>query len=142
MEANNTNRTANRGNNTLVNNTVVRGFIATEPVVRNFAEASVIRFALAVRTKSTSKKSGETTSQSSLITVEKWSKNTNLSSFEAIKKGHLVEVKGTLKPNEWTAADGSHRSRIILGARSVKEVARQASQMEPKAEVQPEAVAS
>ena len=117
MEANKTIRTANRGNNTLVNNTVVRGFIATEPVVRNFAEASVIRFALAVRTKSTSKKSGETTSQSSLITVEKWAKNTNLSSFEAIKKGCLVEVKGTLKPNEWTAADGSHRSRIILGAK-------------------------
>ncbi len=117
MEANKTIRTANRGNNTLVNNTVVRGFIATEPVVRNFAEASVIRFALAVRTKSTSKKSGETTSQSSLITVEKWAKNTNLSSFEAIKKGRLVEVKGTLKPNEWTAADGSHRSRIILGAK-------------------------
>lgn len=142
MEANNTNRTANRGNNTLVNNTVVRGFIATDPVVRNFAETSVIRFALAVRTKSTSKKSGETTSQSSLITVEKWAKNTNLASFEAIKKGRLVEVKGTLKPNEWTAADGSHRSRIILGARSVKEVARPASQMEPKAEAQPEAVAS
>lgn len=117
MEANKTIRTANRGNNTLVNNTVVRGFIATEPVVRNFAEASVIRFALAVRTKSTSKKSGETTSQSSLIAVEKWAKNTNLSSFEAIKKGRLVEVKGTLKPNEWTAADGSHRSRIILGAK-------------------------
>jgi len=117
MEANKTIRTANRGNNTLVNNTVVRGFIATEPVVRNFAEASVIRFALAVRTKSTSKKSGETTSQSSFITVEKWAKNTNLSSFEAIKKGRLVEVKGTLKPNEWTAADGSHRSRIILGAK-------------------------
>lgn len=117
MEANKTIRTANRGNNTLVNNTVVRGFIATEPVVRNFAEASIIRFALAVRTKSTSKKSGETTSQSSLITVEKWAKNTNLSSFEAIKKGRLVEVKGTLKPNEWTAADGSHRSRIILGAK-------------------------
>lgn len=117
MEANKTIRTANRGNNTLVNNTVVRGFIATEPVVRNFAEASVIRFALAVRTKSTSKKSGETTIQSSLITVEKWAKNTNLSSFEAIKKGRLVEVKGTLKPNEWTAADGSHRSRIILGAK-------------------------
>ena len=67
MEANNTNRTANRGNNTLVNNTVVRGFIATEPSIHNFAEASVIRFALAVRTKSTSKKSGETTDRKSVV---------------------------------------------------------------------------
>ena len=134
MEANNTNRTANRGNQNLVNNTVVRGFIATEPVTKKFAEASVIRFALAVRNRTTSKKTGETTSQSSLITVEKWAKNTNTSSFEAIKKGRLVEVKGTLKPNEWETSDGQKRSRIILGARSVKEVARPASQMEPKAE--------
>ena len=134
MEANNTNRTANRGNNTLVNNTVVRGFIATEPVVRNFAEASVIRFALAVRTRTTNKTTGQVTTQSSLITVEKWAKNTNLKSFEAIRKGILVEVKGRLKPNEWTGKDGNHRSRIILGARSVKEIARPATQMAPAEE--------
>lgn len=111
MEANNTNRTANRGNQSNnINATVVRGFIATEPTVRNFAEASVIRFALAVCNRTT-KKSGETTSQSSLITVEKWAKNTNLTSFEAIKKGRLVEIKGTLKPNEWTAAAASSSER-------------------------------
>lgn len=72
MEANNTNRTANRGNNNLVNNTVVRGFIATEPSIHNFAEASVIRFALAVSNRVTNKATGEVTRQSSLITVEKW----------------------------------------------------------------------
>ena len=141
MEATTT-KSANNGKTNNVNTTTVRGFIATEPVVKPFNEVSVIRFALAVRTRTTNKTTGQVTTQSSLITVEKWAKNTNLTSFDAIKKGRLVEVKGTLKPNEWTAADGSHRSRIILGARSVKEVARPASQMEPKAEAQPEAVAS
>lgn len=132
MEANNTRAKNGKSNN--FNATTVRGFVATEPKVSNFAEASVIRFALAVRTKSTNKTTGEVTSQSSLITVEKWAKNTNLSSFDAIRKGILVEVKGQLKPNEWKAADGTHRSRIILGARSVKEIARPASQVVSKSE--------
>lgn len=121
MEANNT---ANNGKKNIVNTTVVRGFVATEPKVSNFAETSVIRFALAVRNRTTKKATGEVTSQSSLITVEKWAKNTNLSSFNAIRKGILVEVKGMLKPNEWTGNDGVHRNRIIIGARSVKEIAR------------------
>ena len=81
MEANNT---ANNGKKNIVNTTVVRGFVATEPKVSNFAETSVIRFALAVRNRTTKKATGEVTSQSSLITVEKWAKNTNLSSFNAI----------------------------------------------------------
>ena len=124
---NNTNR-ANKGNN--FNSTNVVGFVATEPKVSTFAEASVVRFALAVRNRKVNKTTGEVTSESSLITVEKWSKNTNLTSLHAIRKGILVEVKGALKPNEWKAADGTSRSRIILGARSVKEVARRASQTE------------
>lgn len=132
MEANNTR--ANNGKTNNVNSTTVRGFVATEPKVSNFAETSVIRFALAVRNRTTNKTTGEVTSQSSLITVEKWAKNTNLKSFDAIRKGILVEVKGQLKPNEWKGADGTHRSRIILGARSVKEVARPASQLAPATE--------
>ncbi len=140
MEANNTNR-ANNGNRTNnFNMTTIRGFVATEPRVTTFAETTVVRFALAVRNRSSKKATGEVISQSSLITVEKWSKNTNLTSLQAIRKGILVEVKGQLKPNEWTGADGTHRSRIILGARSVKEIARPASQVEAKAE--PVAVAS
>lgn len=126
MEANNT---ANKSKSNNVNTTIVSGFVATEPKVSNFSETSVIRFALAVRNRTTNKATGEITSQSSLITVEKWAKNTNLTSFDAIRKGILVEVKGMLKPNEWTGNDGKHRSRIILGARSVMEIARPASQM-------------
>ncbi len=136
MEANNTNR-ANKGNNSKSNNfnaTTVRGFVATEPKVSTFAETTVVRFALAVRNRSTNKATGEVTSQSSLITVEKWSKNTNLASIEAIRKGILVEVKGQLKPNEWKTAEGESRSRIILGARSVKPIAKPASMVESQAE--------
>lgn len=128
MEANKSK--TNKSNNS--NSTVVCGFIATEPKVSTFAESSVIRFALAVRNRST-KKDGEQVSQSSLITVEKWAKNTNLTSFEAIRKGILVEVKGVLKPNEWVSADGSKRHRIVLGARSVREVNRKAKKEEAAA---------
>ena len=133
MEATTT-KSANNGKTNNVNTTTVRGFIATEPVVKPFNEVSVIPFALAVRTRTTNKTTGQVTTQSSLITVEKWAKNTNLKSFEAIRKGILVEVKGQLKPNEWTGKDGNHRSRIILGARSVKEIARPATQMAPAEE--------
>ena len=116
MEANNTN--ANNGKKNIVNTTVVRGF--------------------AVSNRVTNKATGEVTRQSSLITVEKWAKNTNLSSFDAIRKGILVEVKGQLKPNEWKNAEGESRHRIILAARSVKPIAKPASMVEP----QPEAIAS
>lgn len=139
MEATKTN-VANNGKTNIVNTTTVRGFVATEPKVSTFAETSVIRFALAVRNRTKNKTTGEVTSQSSLITVEKWAKNTNLTSFDAIRKGILVEVKGQLKPNEWTGTDGIHRNRIILGARSVKEIAKPASQVQ--ATTEPVAVAS
>ncbi len=136
MEANNTK--ANNGKKNIVNSTVVRGFVATKPKVTTCTEASVIRFALAVSNRVTNKATGEVTRQSSLITVEKWARNTNLTSFDAIRKGVLVEVKGQLKPNEWKNAEGATRHRIILGARSVKPIAKPASMMEP----QPEAIAS
>ena len=130
MEANNT---ANNGKKNIVNTTVVRGFVATEPKVSNFAETSVIRFALAVRNRTTKKATGEVTSQSSLITVEKWAKNTNLSSFNAIRKGILVEVKGMLKPNEWTGNDGVHLNCIITVACEVKEIPRPSRQLDTAA---------
>ncbi len=91
MEANNTN--AGNGKKNIVNTTVVRGFVATEPKITTCKEASVIRFALAVCNRVTNKATGEVTRQSSLIPVEKWAKNTNLTSFDAIQKGILVEVK-------------------------------------------------
>lgn len=136
MEAINTN--ANNGKKNLTNSTVLRGFVATEPKVTTCSDASVIRFALTVSHRVTNKATGEVTRQSSLITVEKWAKNTNLTSFDAIKKGVLVEVKGQLKPNEWKNAQGESRHRIFLGARSVKPIAKPASMVEP----QPEAIAS
>lgn len=112
------------------NSTNVVGFVATEPQISTFAEASVARFALAIRSRRVDRLTGKIITESSLIPVEKWSRNSNLTSLEALRKGVLVEVRGQLKPNEWVAADGTLRSRIILGARSVREVARPARQSE------------
>ncbi len=96
MEANNT-ATANSGKKNIVNSTVVTGFVATEPKIRNFAETSVIRFALAVRNRTTNNVTNEVTTQSSLITVEKWAKNTDLSSFDAIRKRNPCRSQGYAK---------------------------------------------
>ncbi len=134
MEANNTNQNAGNGKENVFNSTVVRGYVATEPKITACSESSVMRFALAVGNRVTNKETGEVTRQSSLITVEKWAKNTDLSSFDAIKKGILVEVRGQLKPNEWKNAEGATRHRIIIGARSVNPVV--------MTEQQPEAAAS
>ncbi len=134
MEANNTNQNAGNGKENVFNSTIVRGYVATEPKITTCSESSVMRFALAVGNRVTNKETGEVTRQSSLITVEKWAKNTDLSSFDAIKKGILVEVRGQLKPNEWKNAEGATRHRIIIGARSVNPVV--------MTEQQPEAAAS
>lgn len=61
MEANNTNR-ANNGKSNNFNMTTIRGFVATEPKVSTFAETTVVRFALAVRNRTTNKTTGEVTS--------------------------------------------------------------------------------
>ena len=97
------------------NSFVVSGFVANEAQVRNFETASVARFSIAV---SRSEKKGEvTTYTSAFLAVEAWRKNEVADSFDRIKKGEHLTVKGYFKPEEWTdSATGQKRNRIVMSA--------------------------
>ena len=97
------------------NSFVVSGFVANEAQVRNFQTASVARFSIAV---SRSEKKGEvTTYTSAFLAVEAWRKNEAADSFDRIKKGEHLTVKGYFKPEEWTdSATGQKRNRIVMSA--------------------------
>ena len=91
------------------NSFVVSGFVANEAQVRNFETASVARFSIAV---SRSEKKGEvTTYTSAFLAVEAWRKNEAADSFDRIKKGEHLTVKGYFKPEE-----GQKRNRIVMSA--------------------------
>lgn len=94
---------------------MVSGFVANEAQVRNFETASVARFSIAV---SRSEKKGEvTTYTSAFLAVEAWRKNEAADSFDRIKKGEHLTVKGYFKPEEWTdSATGQKRNRIVMSA--------------------------
>lgn len=97
------------------NSFVVSGFVANEAQVRNFETASVARFSIAV---SRSEKKGEvTTYTSAFLAVEAWRKNEAADSFDRIKKGEHLTVKGYFKPEEWTdSATGQKRNCIVMSA--------------------------
>lgn len=97
------------------NSFVVSGFVANEAQVRNFETASVARFSIAV---SRSEKKGEvTTYTSAFLAVEAWRKNEAADSFDRIKKGEHLTVKGYFKLEEWTdSATGQKRNRIVMSA--------------------------
>ena len=97
------------------NSFVVSGFVANEAQVHNFETASVARFSIAV---SRSEKKGEvTTYTSAFLAVEAWRKNEAADSFDRIKKGEHLTVKGYFKPEEWTdSATGQKRNRIVMSA--------------------------
>ena len=50
---------------------------------------------------------------SSFIYVEAWRKNDS-TSFELLKKGKNITVKGFFKPDEWTDQQGVKHNRIIM----------------------------
>ena len=97
------------------NSFVVSGFVANEAQVRHFETASVARFSIAV---SRPEKKGEVTSYTSaFLSVEAWRKNEAADSFDRIKKGEHLTVKGYFKPEEWTdSATGQKRNRIVMSA--------------------------
>lgn len=97
------------------NSFVVSGFVSNEPQVRSFETASVARFSIAV--SRSEKKGEETTYTSAFMAVEAWRKNEATDSFDRIKKGELLTVKGYFKPEEWTDGETSQkRNRIIMVA--------------------------
>lgn len=96
------------------NNFTVSGFVGKDAEIRQFTNASVARFSLAV---SRQEKNGEDTSRvSAFMNMEAWRKNEHADSFDKLTKGTLLTVEGFFKPEEWTDKDGVKRQRILLVA--------------------------
>ena len=77
------------------NNFAVSGFVGKDAEIRQFANASVARFSLAV---SRQEKSGEDTKRvSAFINVEAWRNNANTDSLAQITKGTLFTVEDVYK---------------------------------------------
>lgn len=97
------------------NTFAVSGFVANEAQIRQFETASVARFSIAV--SRSEKKGEETVYTSAFISVEAWRKNEAAESFDRIKKGEHLTVKGYFKPEEWTDSEtGQKRNRITMVA--------------------------
>ena len=82
------------------NNFTVSGFVGKDAEIRQFANASVARFSLAVGRQ---EKNGEETNRvSAFMNMEAWRKNEHTESFDKLTKGTLLTVEGFFKPEEWT----------------------------------------
>mgnify|MGYP000765122426 FL=1 len=105
------------------NNFTVSGFVGKDAEIRQFANASVARFSLAVGRQ---EKNGEETNRvSAFMNMEAWRKNEHTESFDKLTKGTLLTVEGFFKPEEWTDKDGVKHSRIHHGCNQVLRVSRQ-----------------
>lgn len=97
------------------NSFVVSGYVSNDAQIRSFETASVARFSLTVSRPE--KKGEETVYTSAFIPVEAWRKNEAADSFDRIKKGELLTVKGYFKPEEWTDSEtDKKRNRIVMVA--------------------------
>ena len=80
------------------NNFTVSGFVGKDAEIRQFANASVARFSLAVGRQ---EKNGEETNRvSAFMNMEAWRKNEHTESFDKLTKGTLLTVEGFIKPKE------------------------------------------
>ena len=98
------------------NTFAVTGFVGKDASIRDFENASVARFFLAI-SKGEKDKDGKTQYTSAFISIEAWRKNENKNSFETLKKGEMITSEGYFKPEEWTEEDGTVRNRVILVAK-------------------------
>lgn len=104
------------------NNFTVSGFVGKDAEIRQFANASVARFSLAVGRQ---EKNGEETNRvSAFMNMEAWRKNEHTESFDKLTKGTLLTVEGFFKPKEdrqgWREALQNHH-----GCNQVLRVSRQ-----------------
>lgn len=96
------------------NNFAVTGFVGKDAEIRQFTNASVARFPLAV---SRLEKNGEESNRvSAFINFEAWRKNENTESFDQLTKGTMLTVEGYFKPEEWADKDGVKHNRIVMVA--------------------------
>ena len=97
------------------NTFTVSGFVANDAQIRSFQTASVARFSITVCRPE--KNGEETVYASAFMTMEAWRKNEAADSFDKIKKGTHLTVKGYFKPEEWIDAEsGQKRNRIAMVA--------------------------
>ena len=96
------------------NNFVVTGFLGKDAEIRQFTNASVARFSMAV---SRQEKNGEEEKRTAaFMYFEAWRKNENTGSFDQLIKGTMLTVEGYFKPEEWVDKDGVKHNRIIMVA--------------------------
>lgn len=96
------------------NNFTVSGFVGKDAEIRQFTNASVARFSLAINRQ---EKNGEETNRvSAFMNVEAWRKNDHTDSFGQLTKGTLLTVEGFFKPEEWEDKDGVNHSRLVMVA--------------------------
>ena len=93
------------------NSFCVSGFIGQDATIREFQNASVARFSLAV-SHGEKDKEGKVQYTSAFVNLEAWRKNEAKSSFDILKKGTLITCQGYLRPETWTGEDGKERNRI------------------------------
>ena len=96
------------------NNFVVTGFVDKDAEIRQFTNASVERFPLAV---SRLENNGEESKRvSAFMNFEAWRKNENTGSFDQLTKGTMLTVEGYFKPEEWSDQSGVKHNRIVIVA--------------------------
>ena len=94
------------------NTFAVTGFVGKDAEIRQFTNASVARFSLAINR--TEKNGEENNRTSAFMNIEAWRKNENTSSFDRLTKGLMITVEGYFKPEEWTSEDGVKHNRVVL----------------------------
>ena len=98
------------------NNFVVTGFVGKDAEIRQFTNASVARFPLAV---SRLENNGEESKRvSAFMNFEAWRKNENTGSFDQLTKGTMLTVEGYFKPEEWSDQSGVKHNRIVMAPSS------------------------
>ena len=96
------------------NNFTVSGFVGKDAEIRQFANASVARFSLAVGRQ---EKNGDETSRiSALMSMEAWRKKENAGSFDQLTKGTMLTIEGYFRPEEWTDKVGVKHNRVVMVA--------------------------
>ena len=94
-----------------VNNFAVTGFVGQDAKINKFNNASVARFGLCIAR--TEKVNGEDKRKSAFLNIEMWRKNENAASFDLLKKGNRLTVKGFFKPEEYEK-DGKTVQKIVF----------------------------
>ena len=109
------------------------GFVAVNAKVRSFDKSAVARFPLSIsRTETVGE---EQVRKSALINCECWRKTGDTSVFDLLQKGKRVQLSGFIRPDEWTAEDGTKHNGIIFVVTSAEEAAK-AEEALPEAKVQ------